>query len=142
MLYLSFKFVLLHLVELSNGLSKAQLSLTSWTISILDNGPNKCPRSIETMSKWACPLTPKNIYNYFSFISLDFISKTLKICLFSKIIKVFFSSQNYKTLFSCQNRKISFFRKNRKLSLFAKIEKLCFPVKTEKLCFPAKTKKL
>ena len=50
-------------VELSNGPSRVQLGLTSWTISvlgsngwsILDNGPNKCPRPIETMSKWACP---------------------------------------------------------------------------------------
>ncbi|CAF1708957.1 unnamed protein product [Brassica napus] len=56
-------------LELSNGPSRAQLGLTSWTISVLDsNGPNKCPKPIEM----TCPWTPNNIYNYFSIISLDF----------------------------------------------------------------------
>ncbi|KAF3507621.1 hypothetical protein F2Q69_00007830 [Brassica cretica] len=41
-------------LELSNGQSRAQLGLTSWTISVLDsNGPNKCPKPIEIISKWA-----------------------------------------------------------------------------------------
>ena len=79
-------------LELSNGPSMVQLGMTSWTISvlgsngwsILDNGPNKCPRPIETMSKWTCPWTPNNIYNYFLIISLDFISKILKFWIFLK----------------------------------------------------------
>ena len=48
---------------LSNGPSSAQLGLSNWSMgsngrSIIDNGPNKCPMLIETMSKWACPWTP------------------------------------------------------------------------------------
>ncbi|CAN6823584.1 unnamed protein product [Brassica oleracea] len=41
-------------LELSNGPSRVQLGLTSWTISVLDsNDPNKCPKPIEIMFKWA-----------------------------------------------------------------------------------------
>ena len=61
-------------LELSNGPSRVQLGLTSWTISVLDsNDPNKCPKPIDIMSiVMTCPWTPNNIYNYFSIISLDF----------------------------------------------------------------------
>ena len=133
-----------------------QMGKNSWTISvlgtngwsILDNSPNKCPRPIETMSKWTCPWTPNKIYNYFLIISLDLISKILKFLL-SKSRNFIFPSKPRNCVFPPKQEiaftpkpKIAFSRQNREITLSHRNQKIVFSRQNREIAFSSQNREI